>query len=1205
MKSIKKYFLLLPFIIILFSTSSFGADPAMKAITGVTSTNITTLCAVGEKEDLTQGTILISNDFGEHWTKIDTSTIPNFNTPLYNTDLYATLIVGNKLWVAGNYNQSLNTKAFYSNDWGASWTDASSGLTANCAMGIALDELSPDHGVIAESTGTRGSFTNGAIFYSTNASGGNWESVSFNPAPIYGIASSKVSNNFWVVGQIDSSVGIYKSINGGISWNPVSATLTDPKVTLKDICFVDPAHGFITGSNFMGTSLENYLLYTQDGGATPWKSAIYGSKNNGVYFINSTTGWLCTDNGFVVKLSGNDPASFAVVPQLLLKVYPTRASGTISQTTSPLNRVFALDENNVFTVCDDGGIYAIISPFTITSVVQSGTTINQAYVGFDGYLTITGTNFQIGNSGNYWNGSVSFPGSGIIVDNVIRNDSSHLTAKVTVVPPPSPPSPDPGFDLVVTNIDGTTATSSFVVTPKPTVTSITPPSGAQGTTHTLTVIGTDFQPGITAAFSGTGITITDPIIVNPTELSLNITIASNAPLGPQTVTFTNLDGGKDDSKTFTVTPKPTITSISPLSGALGKTLDVTVYGSDFQPGITADFGAGIATNSVTYVSHSELTVNITISANPGAHTISVTNHPDGGTGYYSSFTVNPLPTVTSITPSYGSQGVTGLDLIVIGSGFQPGIISFFGTDTSNVIIYQSPIKLIIRININADALIGMRSVYFINPDGGTVAKSFKVLSSPTITSIVPSSGAQGTSRTLTVAGNNFLSGITANFNTGTNTGITNTIISQGPNKLIIDITISPSATLGIRPVTFTNPDGGSISSDFTVNPSPRVDSITPPSGIQGTTNLNLTVLGDYFQHGITADFGLKIITNSVLWQSVHQLTINISIAPDAATVARTVTFTNPDLGSNSRQSFTVSSATAKNPIINSVSPNSVAQGTNNKDLTVSGSNFEDGASTTFSDSGITVNSTTWNSSTRLTVNISVASDAPTTARSITVSNPQPPAGTGGAGSLNPALNITTQGVTNPTVTSCDPSTIYRGTTRLVHIYGTGFKEGAQVSLSPASSDIVITNVNVISPAEINLTLTISNSAVLGFKSITVTNLVDGGHGTLDNAIEVLAQADVPEVTNAICNPNLYNPSAGQTTIQFFIDKDAVVEINLINISGYQRKAFVINAIKGYNQLFWNGKDASGEIVGNGVYIGLIKADGKIQKEKFKIMVQNK
>lgn len=80
-------------------------------------------------------------------------------------------------------------------------------------------------------------------------------------------------------------------------------------------------------------------------------------------------------------------------------------------------------------------------------------------------------------------------------------------------------------------------------------------------------------------------------------------------------------------------------------------------------------------------------------------------------------------------------------------------------------------------------------------------------------------------------------------------------------------------------------------------------------------------------------------------------------------------------------------AGADPPVVSSIDPETGEQGATNLDITVTGTDFVDGADATFSGTGITVNSTTFVSATELTVNVDIASDATASARDITVTNP--------------------------------------------------------------------------------------------------------------------------------------------------------------------------------------------------------------------------
>jgi FtsP/CotA-like multicopper oxidase with cupredoxin domain len=191
----------------------------------------------------------------------------------------------------------------------------------------------------------------------------------------------------------------------------------------------------------------------------------------------------------------------------------------------------------------------------------------------------------------------------------------------------------------------------------------------------------------------------------------------------------------------------------------------------------------------------------------------------------------------------------------------------------------------------------------------------------------------------------------------------------------------------------TDPDCGADESADSV-PSPIVRSVSPSSGSRGAT-LPVVITGDNFQSGASVSFGSGITVNAVTFNSATQLTVNITIAVNATLGFRTVTVTNPGGASGSKpNSFEVVQVK-----VDSVSPPSGNRGATLV-LTITGQNFQPGASVSFSGNGITVNSVTFNSATKLTVNIKIANNAARNARTVTVTNPD-----GGSGSKSNAFRV--------------------------------------------------------------------------------------------------------------------------------------------------------------------------------------------------------
>ena len=70
----------------------------------------------------------------------------------------------------------------------------------------------------------------------------------------------------------------------------------------------------------------------------------------------------------------------------------------------------------------------------------------------------------------------------------------------------------------------------------PTLTSISPASGVQGSTVPVTLTGTDFVAGATVAVSNPGVAVSNVVVVSGTQITATFTIGAGAALGAANVT---------------------------------------------------------------------------------------------------------------------------------------------------------------------------------------------------------------------------------------------------------------------------------------------------------------------------------------------------------------------------------------------------------------------------------------------------------------------------------------------------------------------------------------------------------------------------------------------------------------------------------------------------------------------------------------------
>ncbi len=168
------------------------------------------------------------------------------------------------------------------------------------------------------------------------------------------------------------------------------------------------------------------------------------------------------------------------------------------------------------------------------------------------------------------------------------------------------------------------------------------------------------------------------------------------------------------------------------------------------------------------------------------------------------------PTITSITPSSGLT--TGSTTVTIaGTEFATGAtVTFDGTSAIGITFASSTGDITAT---TPAGTVGPATVVVTNLDGGaatsTTAFSYVApTSTPTITSITPSSGLTTGSTSVTISGTQFATGATVTFNGASATGIT--VASS------TDITATtPPGSVGPATVVVTNLDGGTVTSTTT------------------------------------------------------------------------------------------------------------------------------------------------------------------------------------------------------------------------------------------------------------------------------------------------------------------------------------------------------------------------------------------------------
>lgn len=168
---------------------------------------------------------------------------------------------------------------------------------------------------------------------------------------------------------------------------------------------------------------------------------------------------------------------------------------------------------------------------------------------------------------------------------------------------------------------------------------------------------------------------------------------------------------------------PTLTSLSPATTAPGgPDFTLTVNGADFVPDSVVRWNG--ADRSTTFVNATELMATILASdiEEGGTAVVTVFNPPPGG-GTSDSLTfniTNPVPTLSSLSPSSALAGGAGFNLTVNGSDFVSGsVVRWNGSDRTTTFVSSTQLRASILASDIAEFGSAQISVFNPPPDGGT------------------------------------------------------------------------------------------------------------------------------------------------------------------------------------------------------------------------------------------------------------------------------------------------------------------------------------------------------------------------------------------------------------------------------------------------------------------------------------------------------
>ena len=138
-----------------------------------------------------------------------------------------------------------------------------------------------------------------------------------------------------------------------------------------------------------------------------------------------------------------------------------------------------------------------------------------------------------------------------------------------------------------------------------------------------------------------------------------------------------------------------------------------------------------------------------------------------------------------------------------------------------------------------------------------------------------------------------------------------------------------------------------------------------------------------------------------------------------------------------------------------------------------------------------------------------------------------------------------------------------------------------------------------------------DNAKITYAFLSPTTLSDGLHKIIYEVVDSAGSVSTLEANNLVVQaavetsvqgvalnfPNPFNPETSSTSIGYTLSKAANINLTIHDLMGNQlvKQTYFINTNGGrvgYNEVTWNGRSDSGDMVGNGIYIYLIIADGK-------------
>jgi hypothetical protein len=295
-------------------------------------------------------------------------------------------------------------------------------------------------------------------------------------------------------------------------------------------------------------------------------------------------------------------------------------------------------------------------------------------------------------------------------------------------------------------------------------------------TATVTASDPDLVLGVSSGFGS--------------QISFQVTVPFSEPAGHVDLAVMDLGRLSILPAALEITPpSPSVTSVTPSTGASGGGTAVTIGGANFEPGARIVIGDqiyvdGVAGTAVVDSTSIQLTTLPTLG---GMHDVVVIDASGVEGRDVAAFQVMSAPLLASVFPQ-AADALGGTEVVLAGEDFQSGAVVRIDGVAQGPVSFES--SSLLRFTTQPGVL-GVQSLEVENPDGGATTGSFTFVAQadPSISSVAPASGKKSGGQTITVFGANFTAASQVLFDVDPDTG--------GGGVAAAGVTFVDTATLSV------------------------------------------------------------------------------------------------------------------------------------------------------------------------------------------------------------------------------------------------------------------------------------------------------------------------------------------------------------------------------------------------------------------------